>query len=372
MGQEEEKDDLRGDLAAAFEDKEATKEAEGESDAQPEVEGEPVPDAGGDEPTTAGGKESGKGKEGDGAGEESAPAKFLPPEGEGGGGGEEPAPKAEPEERVPVAWRGGAKAKWAEVPQEVRQEVLKREKEVNAVLQQTARSRKFEDAFQRTVAPFQSFMAADGKDPLTATRDLMQTAAVLRVGSPQQKAQVVADIVNQFGVDIQTLDGALAGASPGAGGGPQPGPDIESMIDQRMAPVNQFMQGIQQRAQQSEQALSQSVAEELEAFEQDPANLFFKDVEQDISVLMQVAAERGQTLSLKDAYDKAVRMNPELQGVKDLQQGAQRSQEQTTSLQQKKRAAASIQARRPQAAASVQAEDLRGALESAWDNVAGG
>lgn len=359
MPPEEEDKSLRDSIEEAFD-----KATEGEEKDDVVVEPAAIDegseeDAAGDEPAASTGEEvSGEESE-----EELKAAKFLPPEGEESGteSGDAEA-GTEPAERVPVAWRGEAKAEWDKVPAPVRQEVLRREQEVNEVLRESSRSRQFEQAFHQTVAPFQQFIAADGGDPLQATRNLMQTAAVLRAGSPVQKAQTVAQIVQQFGIDIETLDSALAGQPmPGPNGG-QPPPQYVS--DPRLDQVTQFMQGLQTRAQENQQAFQASVRSEIEAFENDPANMFFKDVEQDIEVLMRVADERGQEMSLKQAYDQAIQMRPELRAVVERQKG---NGKQTQTLTQKKRAAASIQARSPQVSAPKEPETLRGAIEQAWD-----
>lgn len=282
-------------------------------------------------------------------------AKFLPPEGEEGEGEEEEKAPLESGPPAPVSWRGAAKAEWSKVPNEARQEIIRREREVDKVLRDTVEARRFQQSFNQVVAPFQNFIAAGGGDALVSTRNLMQTAAVLQAGSPAQKAQIAAKIVQDFGVDIEMLDSALVGQPMQANGSSSP--NIEHLIDQRMAPVTKFVQQWEQRARAEEQALEQSVEEELDAFEADPKNIFFRDVQDDIMVMMSIAAERGEELSLADAYDRAVRMRPEFLEVVERQSRGKKVSQNRKTLEQKKRAASSVQARTPQAAGGPEGPD---------------
>lgn len=373
MPPEEEKS-LREQLSEAY-DKEEVDVVQ-----QPEVESASGEDAEGDGSLAPAGEETLPAAESEGAAAEESEggdtdgAKFLPPEGTepGDEAGKESVEEtlAEPEERVPVGWKGEAKLKWAEVPQEVRQEVVRREKEVNDVLRESAGSRQFQEAFERTIAPFQQFIAADGGDPLTATRNLMQTAAVLRVGSPQQKAQTVAQIVRQFGVDIETLDSALAGAPAQPGNGAGMSPDVQQYLQQQLAPVQQFMGNLQSRVRQANEAQATEVSSEIEAFENNPKYPYFEDVREDMGWLFERANQRNEKLTLESAYEQAIRMNPKLSEITSKQQAARQAQAANKSLEAKKRAAASLRGTSPAPAAPAEPKDLRGALEKAWDKAA--
>ncbi len=369
MPPEEEKD-LRAVLEESY-DKEAS---EDEPTSEPEVEAAPGPDAEGDEPVAQAGEgEQKTGEEGatveEPEGGDADGAKFLPPEGDEQGDDADKAgtQPVEPEERAPVAWKGAAKQKWAEVPSEVRQEVVRREREVNDVLRESVASRQFQDAFQQTIAPFQQFIAADGSDPLTATRNLMQTAAVLRVGSPQQKAQTVAQIVQQFGVDIETLDGVLAGAPAQPGNGGAIPPQVDQYINQRLAPVQQFVSGLQQRVQQHNQTQQTEIASEVDAFENNDQYPFFEDLREDMALLFERADQRSEELTLEKAYEQAARMNPQVWDIVSKQKAAQQAQRGNKTLEAKKRAAASLRGSVSAPATPPEPTTLRGALEAAYD-----
>ena len=72
--------------------------------------------------------------------------------------------------------------------------------------------------------PYEATLRAEGATPQTAMRSLLNTAYVLRTGTPAQKAMLVAQTMQQFGVPVETLAAVLQGGQPAAGqaGGADP------------------------------------------------------------------------------------------------------------------------------------------------------
>ena len=66
----------------------------------------------------------------------------------------------------------------------------------------------------QALAPFQQYLAVTGEPPAKTIQGLLQTASILQMGSPVQRANTVASLIKQFGVDIRTLDDVLAGQQP--------------------------------------------------------------------------------------------------------------------------------------------------------------
>ena len=266
---------------------------------------------------------------------------------------------------APVAWRGVAKQHWNELPQPVREEAVRRERDINAALRESAEARQRWGQFEEAIAPFQANIAASGVDPLTATRSLMQTEAGLRMGSVQQKAQIVANIVQQYGIDLRTLDSVLAGQAPQQGG--QNGHDDSRLleaIDQRLAPVYQYMGDQKQTAQEAEQRAVEEAQADVDRFAADPNNVFFEDVRDDMFLLVDAADRAGRQMTIEQAYRAAVNSNPKIAALEQKRQAALTAQKTAQSLESKKRAAASIAAPSPQPASAP--TTLRGAIEEAW------
>src|SRR5512139_2636748 len=104
--------------------------------------------------------------------------------------------------RAPESWKPQAKEHWNKLPPDVQHEVARREREIVMTLQQTAGARKVAEQFVAAVSPFEMMIRAEGADPISATRELFGQAAILRIGTPAQKAHLVATVVKRFGVPI--------------------------------------------------------------------------------------------------------------------------------------------------------------------------
>ncbi len=265
----------------------------------------------------------------------------------------------------PVAWRAAAKQHWAELPPEVRQEVARREKDISTGLRESADARRFQGDLEQAVEPYRPLMQGAGVDPLTATKNLWQMAATLQVGNPQQKAQMVAQIIRQNQVDIETLDGLLAGqGTPQEAGGADPG--IAQVIQRELAPVREFMGNVQQARQTREQQTFTDAQTEMEAFAADPENIFFEDVRDDMADIVELSAKRGENLTFKQAYDRALAMRPDLAQAVQQHQGRRAAVETAGTLARKKRAASSLQST-PAQPSNAKPVDMVGQLNEAWD-----
>lgn len=237
-----------------------------------------------------------------------------------------------------MSWTPEARETWAQMRPEHQQEVARRELEISQTLTRTAEVRRFAEDFERVVNPFMGFIAAENSTPLQAVQHLMQTAAILRIGTPQQKVKAAADIINQYGIDLEMLDSALAGVAPPPGA--QPNDDVvQRAVQQAIAPFATQMQRVQQMQTQQ---VTQEAEAELQAFQANPANEFYADVANDMADLMELAQRRGVILSLQDAYSRATLAHPSISKVLEGRKRSQGVAQQTAAAQRAKAAAASV------------------------------
>jgi len=236
-------------------------------------------------------------------------------------------------------------------------------------LREAAEARQFQTKFQETIRPFESIIAAQGSDALTATRNMMQTGAALVMGTPAQKAQTVAQIVQQYGVDIDHLAAAIDGQAPaeGAPGNGAGAPDLamQQWIQQQLAPVHQMVQQAQQREQQAANQTRHEAATDIETFSTDPKNAYFEDVRDVMGDLMEVATRQGRELSLQQAYDHACMLDPRIASQYRQQQGAPSVETAQTAAERRAAAASSI-APRAQPTSMPEPKDRREAIEQAF------
>jgi hypothetical protein len=221
---------------------------------------------------------------------------------------------------------------------------MRREREITETLRTTAEARHLQQQFQQVAQPYMHFIQAENSTPMQAFSNMMQTAATLRVGSAQQKADLVTAIVMQHGVDLEMLDAALSNrmGQQGQQGQRAPQNDVMQMVDQRLAPMMQYFNGIQQQQARAEQQTNAALQTEVEQFMSNPANEFAADVHADMADILDLAANRGHKITLQEAYNRATMLHPTISGiVQRRQQGGAVASTNEAALRAR-RAAASI------------------------------
>lgn len=281
----------------------------------------------------------------------------------------QPGPKSGPKpqaDRAPASWRPDVREHWAQLPETVRAEVVRREVEVQRTLQESAEARKSFDAVMRTIQPYEAFIKSENSNPLQAIDNLMSTAARLRTGTAPELATMVAGIVKQFGVGrfgnafIEQLDAALAGQQIQAD--PQQ-IALQQALDQRLAPVQQMLTQFQQAQLMQQQRVSQeaqsTVAQFLERAE------FGNDVREEMADLLEVAQRRGRPMTLQEAYKQACLGNDRVRAVLAQRVKAKQAQAGTAAAQKARSAAVQVSGSAPMGALKQEATDVRSAIEAA-------
>ena len=267
--------------------------------------------------------------------------------------------------KAPMDWSPQQREEWSKIPTTVQERIHQREKEIADVMANTNTARQSHDSLQQLSSQYSTLMSAEGfNNPVEAVSGIMASVNQLRNGSPQQKAQLVAQMISGYGVDIATLDHLLAGEAPPAQ--QQSSPQLEQLIDQRMQPVNQLMQALEQVTQAQQQQQNVAAQNQVKEFSQGAE--FLNDVRADMADLIDLAAKNGRDLSLQDAYDRACSIHPEISKVV-----AQRQQTATLlgnqqSIQQKRHAASSVVGRKSGSDSSRDV-GIRDAIVSAWDSM---
>ena len=190
-----------------------------------------------------------------------------------------------------------------------------------------------------------------------ATKDLFETAAGLTLGGKAQKAQIISNIISQYDVDIDALDQILAGA---AANEVDPNSQFSSMLDDKLKPINEFMNGVGVRQQESDTTAQQNITTELSTFS--AAHEFYEDVREDMADLMEMAGRRGQTMDLDTAYKRAISMNDDIQGVVT-------GRKEQAQLAAKKKAAVSLIPSGDSRAPTGGGDSVRGALMEAIESL---
>lgn len=216
-------------------------------------------------------------------------------------GAQEPAKGLDPQGKGPNSWKATVREKFKALPADVQAEVLRRENEHQRLMAETTDARKFANEFLSITQPYEAFLRSQNIHPLGAVKALMNDVYTLKTGDATTKANLIAQIIKSNGVDIGVLDQVLSGQMP--------------QVDEHTAALQRQVQEMQQwKAQQeaqARQASEQTIEAQIHSFASDPANEFFHDVVSDMQVLLNA----GHATDLKDAYDKACRLNPEVFSV---------------------------------------------------------
>ena len=273
-------------------------------------------------------------------------------------------------DRAPQSWKGEAKKVWAELPLHVRQEVLRRERETNKVMQETATDRQRLGSIKEVLAPHMDRInQIYGGNPITAINNMLAVERTMISGDPATKVQMIANMIKHFNVDVISLDRVLSGQ-----GGPTPEVQqqaaIEQLLEQKLAPFQQFIQSQQQREQQQRAQVEQEVEHTVESMAADAAQFpYFEEVREDMADLIQLGAQKGVYISLPEAYNKAVRMNDgtfQAVSVRDSSQAATQAALQAHQAAQKAKGASLSVSGAPSAPGTNAGNpnDLRGTIES--------
>lgn len=265
-----------------------------------------------------------------------------------------PKPSKKPPS-APVGWDAEAKAAFSTLPENVQRAVQKREVEINRGLQEASEARQFNQQVAKTLEPYRAIIQAHGTDnPLQAIDGLMKTATQLTIGSPAQKAAMISKLIQDYGVDIETLDKTLAGTQPQNTEEER----INRIIAERMAPVNNLMQQVEYAQHQQQQQVYGHAVQSVEEFGQDPQHVHFDNVRYVMADFLDMAAQQGQNLSLDEAYRRACYATPGIAEQMAAQQSQQYAQQTQQHTQAKRNAASSISGQRSAAAGPAGLENL--------------
>lgn len=267
------------------------------------------------------------------------------------------AAPAEPVAKPPRGWGAEAKKVFATLPEAVRKDVLRREKEISLGLENVAPIRKHYESFKEVVKPFEPLMNAYGvTDPLPTIQNLLQIRAALEVGTPEQKSRLISNMIYDFGIDIDQLADLITERGP-VGNSPRPGP--APAFNPRSIPELQPLFDMAARAQQAAVAKAEDAVASIES------QPHFEDVREDMADIIERFHTAGKSISIEAAYKRALAMNPDLEPAPA--QVPQITKSQAAAILASRNAASSVGGA-PRTGAKPIGDDIRSHLEAAWNS----
>ena len=246
--------------------------------------------------------------------------------------------------RAPASWSPAAKATFDKLPPEVQQAVAKREQEIDHGLRRKSEEVKRYEPLEHVLAPRRAQWAAQGLDDVQAVKTLLAAQDLLE----KNPIQGIEFLARSYGVNLNTAQpqGQPYQAQPARDSHPE------------IAALKQQLQVLQSQVQTAQTA---PIVSQIDAFQNDPANLYFENVRDDMAVLL----HNGKASDLKEAYEMACWMRPDIRPF--LQTTPAPAAPVQDKAAQARRAAVSVtgspgQTRVPKSNGSIE-DDIRAAFE---------
>ncbi|SAJ89295.1 hypothetical protein [Burkholderia multivorans] len=261
----------------------------------------------------------------------------------------EPAEPADPEPAEPAAfrppWKKAALAEWEKLPEMARREIERRENDFHKGIEQYKEGAQRAQEWERAVQPYMATIQSLGVTPQQAATHLMGVDHQLRYSSTPQKVGMLLQIANSYGVDLNTLANGIQQIA-GEQVWQQQNP-VDPRLQQLQQQVNQLTQHLTTTQQQARMAEHSAIDSEIAAFAADPDHEHFAILQQDMALLLQ----NGRAKTLDDAYEMALRQNPQTYQIWLAQQQQEWDAQRKATVAKAKQAAANNV--RPNGRASV-------------------
>lgn len=228
-----------------------------------------------------------------------ADAAAAPPAGEEKPAGEasDPAaptaPAGDPLATAPRTWRPEAAAEWTNLSPTVKAEIAKREDDMFRGMEQYKGDAQVGKGFKQAIGRFAPVLQQYNIDPYQQVSGLMEAHFTLAMGKPEDKIALFQKLAGDYGVNLLEV----AVAQP-----PYVDPQVERLQKELDSVKSSLTAEQQRRADEAKADFEKQVAK----FQADPANPYFDELANDMAELF----AKGMATNLRDAYDKALRLNP--------------------------------------------------------------
>ena len=254
--------------------------------------------------------------------------------------------------RPPASWKKDYHDAWSAADDRMKEYAWQREEQMKAGVQPLMEKARFADQMHEVIAPHLTTIQGLGIEPAAAVKALMEADHTLRYSSPQEKQQYFARLAQAYGVNLSGVE--------------QQNP-VDPTIYALQNELNSVRGEVAGWKMRQEQERNQSLLHEIDNFSKKVEH--FEEVRPAMIQLLQ----SGIAADLDEAYDKAVRLNPEI--FEALQQGKQAEAEAekraaANSAAKKARAAAvSVKGSTPGTSAATKAQDRRALLADQFDAI---
>lgn len=271
-------------------------------------------------------------------------------------------PPADPPvwERPPASWKKDYHEQWGTIDPKVREYVWQREEQMRKGVEPLLTKAQFADAMHQAIEPYRETIRGLGIPEHEAVAALMKADYTLRTtNDPAARAAYFQQLAQAYGVN-------LGGSQNAPQANTQQG--VDPVVWQLQNELNKVRGEVMGWKQQQEMVENQTLLGEIESFSQKAEH--FEDARPTMIQLLQ----SGVAHTLEDAYEKAVRLDPELfDSVQVSKQAELENAKRVAADRAAKSAranAVSVKSSTPGMATKNNAQDRRSLLAEQFDQIA--
>lgn len=196
---------------------------------------------------------------------------------------------------APSTWSKEAAADWKDIKPHIQAEILKREQDIFAGLEQYKTRAEIGDRYEGVIAEFKPILEAEQIDPVEMFGNFAANHYLLSRGTEDQKIAVATNLIAHYGIDLSQVQSRLANIPP-----------VNLEVEALKAEIAELRSGVTTITAEKQAQVRNQFAAQVEAFASDPAHPYFEEVSEDIATFL----KSGVCTTLEEAYDKAVYANP--------------------------------------------------------------
>lgn len=268
--------------------------------------------------------------------------------------------------KPPQGWRAEAKAKWDTIPEDLRQEIIRREEASAQGVAQLRQEYEPLDRLDAVLGQYSDYLQHIGAEPETYLSNLIQAEQSLALGNPAQKMQTIISLADSYGIPLrQVIDSAMGG-------------QLDAVMKQSHQYHNtppqvppQVQRELETLRRQQQELIQQQAQQELDQFLKEPDKYpFFNEVSEQMADLI----EAGVCKNYADAYEFAVWRDP---AMRTRAIAMMNGQQQASGVRARQQQAASVSTPNPAPIASAPPntadESMEDTIRRAWaDSASGG
>lgn len=185
------------------------------------------------------------------------------------------------------SWKKEAAAELSKLPPNVQDYIIERQEQFHKGIEQYKEAAAFGKTLEKSIAPYKDYMASLGVTPDSAFPNLLKTEHTLRMGTAQEKVEMLRKLAHDYSIDLEAL---------------------------ASVPFDPRLHHMQQQLDYTKAQLEAS-----NSFRQSQEDAVIQDTIQDfangrehfesVRLLMADLLEKGIASNLDDAYAKAIRLD---------------------------------------------------------------